>query len=340
MFARALIFAVVLGVTSSQTDTPLRTLAEARGKLIGTAVDTTALVTDRGYRETIARTFSSVTPENVMKWERVEHVRGVPDYTAADQLVSFAKANNQLVRGHTLVWHKQVPDWLTSAGFSGEDLADVLRSHVVDEASHFAGQLYAWDVVNEPFNDDGTWRTSIWYGAMGTEYVAQALQWARGADPAAKLYINDYNVEGINPKSDALYTLAQSLLARGVPLDGIGFQAHLTAQHGAPTTFTANLQRFADIGLDVAITEVDVRIALPADEDKLSKQADVYRALMQSCLAVDRCVSYTVWGFTDEHSWVPHAFNGQGAATLFDELLNPKPAYVAVANALAEGVIP
>src|ERR1700704_485946 len=112
-----------------------------------------------------------------------------------------------MVRGHTLVWHNQLPAWLTSGGFSDADLADVLHTHVTDEASHFAGQIYAWDVVNEPFNDDGTWRSSIWYRAMGPEYVAMSLQWARAEDPAAKLYVNDYNVEAINPKSDALYAL-------------------------------------------------------------------------------------------------------------------------------------
>jgi endo-1,4-beta-xylanase len=270
-----------------------------------------------------------------MKWERVEPTWGAADYTAADQLVAFARANNQMVRGHTLVWHNQVPAWLTSGGFSDADLADVLQTHVADEASHFAGQIYAWDVVNEPFNDDGTWRSSIWHRAMGPDYVAMSLQWARAADPAAKLYVNDYNVEAINPKSDALYALAQDLLARGIPLDGIGVQAHQAAQTGAPSSLTANLQRFADLGLDVAITEADVRVPLPADVDKLSRQADVYRALMQSCLSVDRCVSYTVWGFTDAHSWVPRAFNGQGAATLFDAQLNPKPALFAVRDALA-----
>src|ERR1700716_1677239 len=142
-----LMVATVLSMASWQPDNSLRTLAHARGKYIGTAVDTTVLASDSRYRDVLATSFSSVTPENVMKWERVEHTWGAADYTAADQLVAFARANNQMVRGHTLVWHNQLPAWLTSGGFSDADLADVLHTHIADEASHFAGQIYAWDVV-------------------------------------------------------------------------------------------------------------------------------------------------------------------------------------------------
>jgi endo-1,4-beta-xylanase len=332
-FAYLMVAAFVVASSSLQ-DAPLRSLADARGKLIGTAVDTTTLANDAGYRDLLGATFSSVTPENVMKWQRTESQWGAPDYAAADQLVEFARANHQSVRGHTLVWHNQVPTWLTNGGFSDAELADLLHTHVADEVTHFAGEIYAWDVVNEPFNDDGTWRSSIWYRAVGPDYVALALQWAHMADPAAKLYVNDYNVESINKKSDALYALAQDLLARGVPLHGIGIQAHLGIQYAFPVSLTANLQRFADLGLDVAITEADVRVPLPADSDKLTTQAAYYRDLMHSCLAVDRCVSFTVWGFTDAHSWVPYSFSGQGAATLFDAALQGKPAYFAVREAL------
>ena len=158
----------------AQADSSLRSGGDARNKLIGTAVNTTVLRTDPGYRDFLAREFSSVTPENVMKWQVVEPQRGKPDYTAADQLVQFAQANNQAVRGHTLVWHKQLPAWLAAGGFSSSDLADLLHAHIGDEVSHFAGEIYAWDVVNEPFNDDGSWRNSIWYQAMGSDYVAMA----------------------------------------------------------------------------------------------------------------------------------------------------------------------
>ncbi|MBV9329625.1 MAG: endo-1,4-beta-xylanase [Chloroflexi bacterium] len=338
-FAWLIIITYLLGArhVMATSDASLRSLADARDKLVGTAVNTTALTNDARYRDFLAREFSSVTPENVMKWQLVEPEQGTPDYTSGDQLVAFARANNQAVRGHTLVWHNQLPEWLTSGGFTSSQLTDMLHAHITDEVSHFAGEISAWDVVNEPFNDDGTWRNSIWYQAMGPDYVALALQWAYDADPAARLYVNDYNTEPLGAKSDAMYALASDLVARGVPLNGVGFQAHLGLQSRFPDTLTPNLQRFADLGLDVAITEADIRMPLPADSDKYVQQAGYFQRLLQSCLVVERCVSFTVWGFDDTHSWVPGAFPGQGAATLLDAAFDPKPAYFALRDALAAG---
>jgi endo-1,4-beta-xylanase len=133
-----------------------------------------------------------------------------------------------------------------------------------------------------------------------------------------------------------MYALVQDLVARGIPVHGVGFQGHLSIQFGFPNSLAENLDRFAQLGLDVAITEADVRMQLPPDPDKLAKQADSFARLLQACLDVQRCVSYTVWGFTDAHSWVPTTFAGQGAATLFDEQLQPKPAYVALADLLGQ----
>jgi endo-1,4-beta-xylanase len=324
-------------MTPPARDIPsLRSLADAHSRLIGSAVNTTVLASSPAYAAVLASQFSTVTPENVMKWQLVEPERGAFDYAAADRLVVFAEAHAQVVRGHTLVWHNQLPRWVTDSGFSAEDLAAVLQEHITQEMDHFRGRIYAWDVINEPFNDNGTWRDSIWYRGMGPQYIAQALQWARAADPDARLYINDYNTEAIGPKSDAMYTLVQDLLARQVPIDGVGFQAHLSTQYAFPANFSANLQRFADLGLDVAVTEADVRMPLPATETKLGKQAEYYRQLLQSCLSVDRCASFSIWGFTDAHSWVPTAFVGQGAATPYAEDMQPKPAYFALRDALLQ----
>jgi endo-1,4-beta-xylanase len=332
------LFALVLGtVGPTHADGPsLRDLADARARLIGSAVDTTVLANSPDYAAVLASQFSSVTPENVMKWQRIEPVRGVFDYAAADRLVAFAEAHNQRVRGHTLVWHNQLPAWVSADVFSTDELAAILQDHVTQEADHFRGHIAAWDVVNEAFNDTGTWRDSIWYRALGPDYVALALRAARAADPDARLYINDYNIEAPGPKSDALYKLVQDLHAQGVPVDGVGFQAHLSTQSVFPPNLTANLQRFADLGLEVAITEADVRVPLPVTDARLSTQADYFRQLLQSCWAVDRCVSFTVWGFTDGHSWVARAFPGQGAATPYDAELNPKPAYFALLDSLRQ----
>jgi endo-1,4-beta-xylanase len=208
-----------------------------------------------------------------------------------------------------------------------------MNDHIALEVGRYKGRLAAWDVVNEPFNEDGTYRQTLWYNGLGVDYIAQALTAARAADPAAKLYINDYNVEGVNAKSTALYNLVRDLKARGVPIDGVGLQAHLILGQ-VPSTLQQNIQRFADLGLDVAITELDIRMQLPATEAKLAQQRTEYEAVVKACVAVTRCTGLTVWGFTDSDSWIPDTFPGEGAATPYDENYAPKPAYYGIVTAL------
>jgi endo-1,4-beta-xylanase len=307
----------------------------ARRPLIGTAVDMSALANDPTYKAAIEREFNIVTPENVMKWDTVEPQQGVTDFSQGDALVRFARASHQLVRGHTLVWHSQLPAWLTSGTFTPAELRDILRRHIFEEAGHFRGRVYAWDVVNEALNEDGTLRQTIWLNALGPGYIADAFRWAHQADPHAKLYYNDYNLESIGPKSDAALALVQQLKAAHVPIDGVGFQGHLSIEFPYPDTFGSNLKRFAAAGVDVAITEADVRMVLPATPDKLATQATYFANMMRGCVAVRRCVSFTLWGFTDKYSWVPGFFAGEGAATPLDESFQPKPAYFALRDALA-----
>jgi endo-1,4-beta-xylanase len=334
----ALCAVAALGQPRAAGPQSLRELAGRHQLWIGSAVNTEALAQNRSYARLLAREFSSVTAENVMKWDTIEPQPGVYNYGPADQLVAFAQANHQMIRGHELVWHNQLPSWLTQGyadgTISNAQMAEILHQHITSEVSHFRGKVYAWDVVNEPLNEDGTLRRTIWLGALGRDYIEQALRWAHAADPKAKLYLNDYGIEGAGPKADAMYVLAKRLLARHVPLDGIGFESHLDIQYPFPPAMARNLRRFAALGLDVAITEADVRMSLPATADELAKQATHYGNMMDACLQVERCVSFTVWGFTDRHSWVPGFFTGEGAADLYDENLNPKPAYDAVHDSL------
>jgi endo-1,4-beta-xylanase len=331
--ALALVLALAAGPAQAHHPRGLRDLAER--PLIGTAVNTDLLGSDPTYTAILDREFNSVTPENAMKWESVERERGVLDFSAADRLVAHARAHRQIVRGHTLVWHSQLPAWLTSGTFTDDELEAILHRHITDEVSHFRGRIYAWDVVNEAFNEDGTLRDTIWLRQLGPGYIAKAFRWAHQADPHAKLYYNDYNLEAIGPKSDAALALVGDLRRHGVPIDGVGFQGHLGIQYPYPDTLGANLERFAAARVDVAITEADVRMPLPVTDEKLATQADYFRGMLNSCQAVRRCVSFTVWGFDDQHSWVPGVFAGEGAATPFDESYRPKPAYFALRDALA-----
>jgi endo-1,4-beta-xylanase len=312
----------------------LRALAARADLRIGTAVDMSALANDSVYRQQTAAQFSTVTPENVMKWQLVEPVRGQFDWAAADQLVDFARANGQKIRGHTLVWHNQLPTWLTGGTFTAAELRQILRQHIFDEARHFKGRIWQWDVLNEAFNDDGTLRDTLWLRNLGPGYIADVFRWAHQADPGAKLFYNDYNIEGLNAKSNAVFALVTQLRKDGVPIDGVGVQGHFGVQYGFPADVADNLGRFAGLGLLTAVTEADVRMVMPPDNAKLQAQAQGYNVLLQGCLLTRHCISFTVWGYTDKYSWVPGFFTGQGAANLLDENFAAKPAFQAVRNTL------
>lgn len=337
VFAICLVCSQQGAVAQAIPESALRQEAAELGIRIGSAVNDTALNNDSTYTQLLGEQFSSITPENEMKWASVEPTQGVLTFGPADDEVQFAEQHGQRVRGHNLVWHSQLPNWLTSGMFTNSQLAALLKKHIFDEAGHFRGKIWQWDVVNEPFNDDGTLRSTIWEQALGLNYIADALMWTHQADPKAKLYLNDFNIEGLGPKSDAMYALVKSLLAQHVPIDGVGFETHLGLQFGLPS-MQQNLQRFADLGLEVSITEIDVRMILPSTPALLSQQASWYAQVLQDCIAVRSCVDYTVWEYTDKYSWVPGAFVGQGAADIYDENFNPKPAADALGNALENPV--
>jgi endo-1,4-beta-xylanase len=248
--------------------------------------------------------------------------------------VAFARAHGQLVRGHTLVWHNQLPTWLTDGVANGTitatQLRGILRQHIFDEVGHFRGKIWQWDVVNEAFNDDGSLNNTIWLRQLGPGYIADAFRWAHQADPKALLFYNDFNIEGVNAKSNAVYALVRQLRGQGVPIQGVGVQGHFGVQFGFPADVRQNLDRFAALGMFTAVTEADVRMPLPTDAIKLQAQAQGYNVMLQACLLSARCLSLTVWGFTDKYSWVPGVFTGQGAATLFTEAFVAKPAYEAM----------
>jgi endo-1,4-beta-xylanase len=305
--------------------------AATSGRYFGAALDPDAL-DEKPYRKLAARQLTSVTPENAMKWESVEPLRGQFRWRNADAVVAFAKAHRQRVRGHTLVWHSQLPSWLIQGQFSPQKLRDLMVAHIATEAGRYRGAVYAWDVVNEPFANDGGWRKSMWYEAMGPDYVAIALRAARAADPHAKLYINDYGVEKDGPKMRALHDLVASLKRDGVPIDGVGLQSHFVVS-SAPANLPAVMADFAALGVDVAVTELDLRIRLPADVKSLAAQAADYASVVRACRLTERCVGVTTWGITDDRSWIPSFFSGYGAALPFDEAYRPKPAVAAMTEA-------
>ncbi|KAG8948036.1 hypothetical protein FRC04_010078 [Tulasnella sp. 424] len=329
--------------SASSTVIPLRglnTLAKAHGRYFGTALDGLWSNTDTTYLNLSGNfsEFGMVTPGNAMKWDTIEATQNVFSYTHGDYIVSFAHNHSQAVRGHTFVWYNQLPSWLSSGTWTNATLISVLQNHIANEAGHYKGQVYSWDVVNEIFNDDGTWRSTIWYNTIGTAFVPIAFNAAHAADTGAKLYLNDYNIEGTGSKADAYYTLAQSLLAQGVPVHGIGAQAHLIVG-SLPGGLSSNIARFVALGLEWAYTELDIRMTLPSTDALLATQATNYASIATACVGNSGCVGITTWDTSDDYSWVPSTFSGQGAALLFDANKQPKPAYKAVADVLAAATI-
>ena len=334
--ASVAVVAAVSTAMPAHAATTLRSLAEAKGRYFGTAL-TTGDVNNGSESSVAATQFDMVTPGNEMKWDTTEPSNGSYNFGPGDQIVSFAQAHSMRVRGHNLVWHSQLPSWVSNLPLN--QVQGAMEAHITTEATHYRGKLYAWDVVNEPFNEDGTLRQDVFYRAMSTGYIADALRTAHAADPNAKLYLNDYNIEGTNAKSNGMYSLAQSLLSQGVPLGGIGLESHFIVGQ-VPSSMLSNMQRFADLGLDVAVTELDDRIPLPASSANLQQQATDYSTVAKDCLAVGRCVGISQWGVDDGHSWIPGTFPGYGAATLYDSNYQPKPAYNSTVSALGGAASP
>jgi endo-1,4-beta-xylanase len=314
--------------------------------LVGAAVEP-RLFSEPLYASTLAREFNMLEAENVMKWGGIRPNQKTFNFAPGDQIVAFAQKHKMKVRGHTLLWSEYNPAWLAKGQFTPRQLRSMLREHITKVMKRYAGQVFAWDVVNESFLANGTIEPSIWYDSpgiglrgKGTAYIEQAFRWARAADPKPLLFYNDYDVEGINPKSDAMYAMVKDFKQRGVPIDGVGLQAHifdLSAKDLA--SLSANIKRFTDLGVQVHFTEIDVGLPVntvgkPLNNADLLRQADIYRQIATACLQQPGCTALQTWGFTDKYTWIPGYTKGEkGAPLLFDYDYLPKPAYRALLDA-------
>ncbi|GJE91539.1 glycoside hydrolase family 10 protein [Phanerochaete sordida] len=327
--------AATVAAPGATSTAKLHTLAKAAGKLyFGTATDNPELTTT-AYTAILndGAMFGQLTATNSMKWDATEPEQGVFTFSAGDQIANIAKANGMLLRGHNCVWHNQLPSWVSSGTFTAAQLTSVIQNHCGTLVGHYKGQTYAWDVVNEPFNEDGTFGADVFFNVLGESFVQIALKAARAADPAAKLYINEFNIEFAGPKATAMLNLVKSLKAANVPLDGIGFQSHFIVGEFSGPALQTQLSTFAAQGVEVAITELDVRMTLPSTPALLAQQKTDYNSVITACMNVKACVGVTTWDWTDKFSWVPGTFAGQGAADPWDENFVKKPAFDGIATA-------
>ena len=283
-----------------------------------------------------------------MKYFATEPEQGVFNYTGGQVAVDIANDNNMYLRCHNLIWLSQLPDWVINGTWTAATLTEVMRTHITNLITHFGDNCYAWDVINEALNSNGTYSSSIWYDTIGPEYFPLAFQFAQEAVAATgkdiKLYYNDYGIENVNNKSTRTAELVKELQSRNIQIDGIGLESHFVVGPAGTPSYEdqlANMKQFTDLGLEVAITELDVRFEVAAtamtNTTGLEMQARGYYDSVKACVDTDGCVGVTVWDFVDTYSWIPGTFPGQGAADLYWSDWRRKGAYYAVAEAL-EGV--
>jgi endo-1,4-beta-xylanase len=318
---------------------PLRTLARARGLDIGSAIDVWPPLHDLGFESILGEQFNAVAPTELY-WTTTRGEDADFFFVPADLSINYALVHDQTVTGMFLVWDFELPAWLDElARTRGADaLGDALDRHIGTLVTRYRGQVNAWVVVNEAiWGPDETGggpavlAKSVWLDELGPSYIERAFRMARAADPDALLLYNETGAETLGPKSDFLYALLKDLLARGVPIDGIGLQFHVKASDPPdPSSMRANLERFARLGLEVFITELDVSIT-GTSRQELERQAGVYAEIVETCLAVTACRHVTVFGVSDRHAWDEL---GEAAPLLFDASYAPKPAFRAVQRAL------
>ncbi|MDI9829864.1 MULTISPECIES: endo-1,4-beta-xylanase [unclassified Streptomyces] len=313
--------ALVAPTNADAAESTLGAAAAQSGRYFGVAIASGKLG-DSTYTSIANREFNSVTAENEMKIDATEPNRGQFNFSSADRVYNWAVQNGKQVRGHTLAWHSQQPGWMQS--LSGSSLRQAMIDHINGVMNHYKGKIAQWDVVNEAFADgsSGARRDSN-LQRTGNDWIEVAFRTARAADPSAKLCYNDYNVENWNwAKTQAMYNMVKDFKSRGVPIDCVGFQSHFNSGSPYDSNFRTTLQNFAALGVDVAVTELDIQGA----------SSSTYAAVVNDCLAVSRCLGVTVWGVRDSDSWrasdTPLLFNNDGSK---------KAAYTAVLNALNGG---
>lgn len=323
------------GSPSSSSANTLKDAASSSGRLMGMAVDDGKLK-DPKYSQALTADFNFVTCENCHKWDANERAQGSFDFASGDSLVAFAQANNQTVKLHCLVWGEQLPSWVKSTN----DLRAAMLGHIAGVMGHYKGHAKYVDVVNEVIADDSQspdgLKGTTFYKGLGKAYVEDAFNAAHAAELSAILLANDYGVELLGEKSQRLYDMVKYLVKKGVPVHGVGFQAHFDGTEDL-STLAANMQRFADLGLIILLSELDVQILKfpgPSDDDRLQQQASFYGKVAAACMTQPACKGITMWGLTDANSWLLNLVSQKERPLLLNGDYSKKPAYSSVLNAL------
>ena len=329
----------------------LRYLAAYRDKplYIGAAVAAIPLSVDDHYQSLVGHEFSMITSENDMKFQFIHPQPNLYAFNEADIIVEFAERNNIRVHGHTLVWHEALPVWVTGVKHSPQQVQQILSEHIRTIVGRYKGRVGSWDVVNEPLKDrdfrtkHGLRSDNPWFQAMGEDYIEFAFREANSADAEARLYLNEYGIEEPGPKFEALYALVQRLLAKGVPIHGIGFQMHEDMESGRyvgsnPDLVALNMKRIVALGLEVRVSEMDVNMDPPSTPKYLLTQSEAFADMLVMSVKQDGLTSFGQWGVTDRYSSLAPMFEyfQMGNGLIFDAEYQKKPAYKEIQQILAD----
>jgi len=288
--------------------TTLKEAGFARGIFMGSQHKTDLLAnsSDPTYARMLWEQYSITTAGNACKWGKIQRTRGVFVYDDCETSLQAAEKHNVSFRGHNLCWGNNNPQWLLDGNFNSSELAAILQNYITTVVSNFGDRMYAWDVVNEALNNTGFKPAVPWYPTL-PNYVDLAFQYARAADPSGKikLFYNDFSIDRINAKSDVVYAMVKSMKARDIPIDGVGLQMHISSANPPPRkSVQSNIERLVALGVEVHITELDVKCFDCNGTAGLQRQATVYADMLRACLAVKGCTSFETWGFTDRYSWL------------------------------------
>jgi endo-1,4-beta-xylanase len=330
---------------------PLQRLAADKGLLFGSCLALKYFAQSSAYQQLFLEQCDLATPELHMKWSSLSNQPGVYNFETADSFVAFCLNHRIKVRGHTLVWHDALPPWVVSQLTPATGQA-IMTGHIARAAGHFAGKLYSWDVVNEVLDPashrpDGL-RDSPWLENCGEDYIETAFRTAAAADPKAMLVWNENYLELSNgfglPKRTAMLALLDKMLARGVPIHGVGIEAHLRADQAAvlgDDSYQAFLAELAHRGMKIFITELDIQdVALPADPQARDQSvAELYRKFLTTSLLEPAVKGVLTWGLADCFTWLagyrPRKDGLPVRPLPFDANCQPKAAYYAIAQTLA-----
>jgi endo-1,4-beta-xylanase len=316
---------------SQPAGTGLDSLIKSKGKkYVGFAADGSGQFNDATLSNIFRTEAGSLTPENSMKWESIEPNQGSFNWGTADTLVNFAQANGKQVRGHTLLWHSQLPQWVKNIN-NKATLTTVIQNHAAAVAGRYKGKIYAWDVANEVVADGGGMRSSVFSQVFGDwTFLDVAFKAAKAADPNAKLCLNDYNINFTGAKLNTFIQVVKDLKARGAPIDCVGTQTHTGVGDSSIANYKNTLTMLAGTGCEVQITELD--IAFPSTSSStalLNQQSNDYKTIVAACMGTSACTGITIWGVSDKNSWITGRH-----PLLWDENFQKKPAYTGFVNGI------